>query len=167
MFKMAKKRKKEDIEELEDKEDDEELGVRNWIIKTILMGVFLFFLVILIEVFFKIPVLTDTIIAVSIVMAIGFLHEGLHYREAIKLGYEPKWYRTVFTMGFEIHHETTKAIWDKHKRIIGHAPYKVIIPLSFFILGFGLLLNSLGMIVAALGSFLLHIISYTQEGRDV
>lgn len=162
---MAKKREKKDLKKLEEKTEDE-LNVRRWIIKTLVSGCFLVAIVLLTEILFKVQIVTDTAIAIAVVLAIGFLHEGLHYREAIKLGYKPKWYRTVFTMGFEINHDNTPE-WEVHKKLIGHAPYKVVIPLTFVILGLGVVFDSLGLLIASLGSFLLHIISYTQEGKDV
>ena len=162
---MAKKREKKDLKKLEE-DDEDELDVNRWIIKTIVTGCFLAGLVFLIEFFFEIPILTDTAVAIAVVLTIGFLHEGLHYREAVKLGYNPKWYRTVFTMGFEIHHDNT-AEWEVHKKLIAHAPYKVVIPITFVILILGIMFSSLGLSIAAVGSFLLHVVSYTQEGKDV
>jgi len=163
---MAKKREKKDLKKLEEPVEEDELNVRRWIIKTIITGCGLIALLLLVEFLFDIEILTDGFIAIIIVLSIGFLHEGLHYREATRLGYKPKWYRTIFTMGFEIHHDNTSE-WEKHKKLIGRAPYKVVIPLIFIIMIIGVVLNSFGLMIASVGSLLLHIVSYKMEGRDV
>ena len=164
---MAKKRQKKEEKKLEDsKEEEDELGIKKWIFKTISMVVFLIILVLMTEWMFDVQIISEALIAIAVVVPLGFIHEGLHYREAIKLGYKVKWYRTKLTMGFDII-STDKKTWNTHKKQIGYAPYKFIIPIAIAITFVGWLLNSLGVTAAGVASIVLHIYSYSREGRDI
>ena len=119
-----------------------------------------------VEYFFHVQIVTNTILAVTIVLCMGFAHEALHYGKAVSLGYVPKWYRTRVMMGFEIEDNPNKRIREKHKKQIGHAPYPVIMPISVAILLLGLYFNNLGLFVAGLSSIILHCIAFPLEGRN-
>ncbi len=142
-------------------------GLRKWVTKTILTGLLLIAIVYYIEFYFDVPVVVDTIIGITIVLFLGFLHEWLHYWQAVKLGYEPKWYRTRFTMGFEISHKSARGKWLKDKRKIALSPYVVIMPLSFIIVFIGYVIGNIGILIAGVASILLHIITYKKEGVRV
>lgn len=146
---------------------EEPLGVRQWITKTILLVIFLLVLVAVIDVYLPYPILTDTIIAFTLVLCIGFSHEALHFMTAMKLGYKPKWYRTRFKMGFEIVPHTNRKKWMNDKKVIALKPYIVLVPFSCIILAVGLLFNHLGLVIGAIGSLLMHGISYPTEGREI
>lgn len=109
--------------------------------------------------------MVDTLLAITIVLSIAFVHEALHYRKAIKLGYNPKWYRTRFKMGFEITPHTNRKKWLKDKKQIGLAPYYFAIPVSVALLVIGFYFNSIGIFVAGVGSLILHGISLPSEGK--
>lgn len=163
---MAKRRKQKDLKKLEEEEDDDNINIRGWIIKTVIMMGFMFALVYITEAIFNVAIITDVAIAIAIVITLGFVHEGLHYKEAVKLGYEVKWYRTKLTMGFDIEeHDTTT--WEEDKNKIGKAPYKIVTPITLAILCLGIVLSSVGLVLAGVVSIILHIISYSMEGREV
>lgn len=156
---------KEKLEDSQEKKDDD-IGFKQWIIKTVLIASLLLGIVFAVEHYFHVQILTDTILAVTIVLCMGFMHEALHYIKAIKLGYEPKWFRTRFMMGFEIEDNPNLGLREKHRKQIGYAPYPVIIPISIVILLIGLYLNNLGLFVAGLTSIILHCIALPMEGRN-
>lgn len=160
-----KKGIKEKLEEKQEKKDDD-IGFRQWIIKTVMIGVILLLVVCAVEYFFHVQIVTDTILAVTIVLCMGFTHEALHYGKAVSLGYVPKWYRTRVMMGFEIKDSPDKRLREKHKKQIGHAPYPVIMPISIAILLLGFYFNNLGLFVAGLTSIILHGIAFPLEGRN-
>lgn len=147
-------------------EPEQPLGLKQWIIKTILVIFLLMLIVGIIERLFHIPILVETMVSIIIVLSIGFTHEALHYMQAIKLGYQPKWYRTTFKMGFEIGHHSNRVKWMKDKKKIGRAPYIYLVPLSIIILIVGLLIDSLGLTIAGVGSLIMHAISYPSEGKE-
>ena len=146
---------------------DNKAGLHKWIKKTIFTGLLLIGVVYLIEFYFDIPVVIDTLIGITIVLFLGFFHEGLHYWQAVRLGYEPKWYRTRFTMGFEISHKSARGKWLKDKKKIALAPYIVIMPLSFIIVFIGYALENVGILIAGIASILLHLLTYKKEGVRV
>lgn len=146
---------------------DTKAGWRKWIQKTILTGLLLIGVVFLIEYYFDVPIVIDTLIGIIIVLFLGFLHEGLHYWQAIRLGYEPKWYRTRFIMGFEIAHKSARGKWLKDKKKIAMAPYLVVMPLSFIIIFIGFIIGSNGVMIAGIASLLLHLLTYKKEGVRV
>ena len=163
---MAKKRKKKEQKKIEETTEENNLNVKSWIIKTLSMGGFLVFLVLITELMFDVELITDALIAIAIVVTIGFIHEGLHYREAVKLGYKVEWYRTKVTMGFDIISNDADT-WEKDKKKIGYAPYKFIIPVILAITGIGVLLNHLGITVSGVALIVLHIYNFSREGRDI
>jgi len=158
---MTKEEVKEEIEE------DDKLNVKHWVIKMVEVATLLSILIFVVQVYLDIPILVDTIVAILIVLSIGFAHEGLHYYQAVKLGYEPKWYRTRFMMGFEIEHKRRSTTWSEHKKKIATLPYKVLLPISIIIFILGLNFNFYGVWIAGLGSILMHSVSWFYEGKDV
>lgn len=166
---MAKRRKQKDEkkEEIEQEENAlEELGIKKWIVKTTFMVFFLVILVLMVQAFFSIPILTDSLIAVAIVVPLGFIHEGLHYLEAKKLGYKVKWFRGKITMGFDVISDDTTN-WEKNMKRIGRAPYKFIMPIAISITFVGWMLNSFGVTVAGVASIVMHIYTFSREGRTI
>jgi hypothetical protein len=165
---MSKRREEKDDKKL-DEEIDESLSFKHWITRMIMVGIFLLFIVYIFESTIKQPMLVDTMIAITIVLFIGFLHESLHYYVAIKLGYKPKWFRTKIRMGFTIDHKRSGVApgrWPENKKKIAMLPYYVIIPLSILLIVVGFYLDFIGIWVAGIGSILLHIMSYPGEGKD-
>jgi len=152
----------------EEKEDEEEtpLGIKTWVIKSTLSAILLLLVAGIIERYTGLVIVTHSVIAITITLCLGFIHEAIHYREAIKLGYKPKWWRTRFRMGFEIDSHSKRSEWIKDKKKIGIAPYYVVVPLSFLIFGLGILVQHLGIIVGGLVGILLHIITYRSEGVE-
>jgi len=151
----------------EQKEISPDIGLKQWILKTITVAVTLLMFVYVVDTYFEISILADTILAIAIVLCIGFAHEGLHYYQAVKLGYKPKWYRTKIMMGFEISHHTNRKQWNKDKRKIALIPYTFLVPLSFILVVVGYQFDNLGMLIAGAGSILMHLISYSKEGIEV
>lgn len=148
-------------------EEETTLGFKQWVIKTVIVTLTLLAIVYLIQLYFDVQILVDTLIAITIVLVIGFTHEALHYRIAIKLGYKPKWWRTKLRMGFEVAHHTNRKQWNIDKRKIAIAPYVVLIPIIIVILLLGIYLQNLGLSIAGIGSLLLHGISWPSEGKEV
>lgn len=153
-------------EKEEEKEDEMLLGIKTWITKSVLSATLLLLISLIIERYTGLVIVTHIIIATTIALCLGFLHEGLHYRKAKKLGYEPKWWRTRFRMGFEIESHSKRSKWIKDKKEIGVAPYYVVVPLSFLIFGLGVLVQHLGIIAGGFTGILLHIITYRSEGVE-
>lgn len=146
--------------------EEESASLKLWATKTIFMMAILIGLSAVIQQYFGFNILVEVIISIVIILAFFFLHEYLHYYKAIKLGYEPRWYRTKLTMGFEISHHTNRKTWNKHKKEIGTFPYYFMFPLAAIILVIGLLISSLGIIITSIVIIVLHIISYfTTEGK--
>ena len=154
-------------EEIEEPEEEDTLNIKHWISKMIQVTVLLTILIFVVERWLNISILVDTLLAVLIVLSIGFTHEGLHYYQAVKLGYKPKWYRTRFMMGFEIEHKRRSSTWTQHKKMIAELPYKVLLPVSTIIFIIGIAFNVYGVWIAGLGSMLLHGVSWFHEGKDV
>jgi hypothetical protein len=166
---MSKRRKQKDEKKEEKQQEEnalEELGIKKWIVKTTLMVFFLIALVLMVQFFFDVKILTDSLIAISIVVPLGFLHEGLHYWETKKLGYKVKWYRGKITMGFDVISDN-KTDWEKNMKRIGRAPYKFIMPIAISIAFVGWLLNSLGVTVAGVASIVMHIYTFSREGKTI
>lgn len=146
---------------------DEEVSFKHWIIRSIMTGAILFLIVGIIDYWTDFDIIIHTLLAITITLLIGFTHEGLHYYEAIKLGYEPKWYRTRLTMGFEISHHSKRDQWMIDKRKIALIPYYYLVPLSIIILVIGIYFLYYGIIVAGIAGLLLHAISFKKEGVDI
>ena len=104
--------------------------------------------------------LFDIIIAIIIAVPCGTLHEYLHVREAIKLGYQAN----VNFRRNETEIDVPSGSPDAKK--IARAPYKVMIPLSLFLIFLGYYIN-FGILIAGVCVLFLHIISYPLEGRDI
>ena len=145
----------------------EEGSFKQWVFKTILVSIFFVVLILIAERVLNISLLRDILIITLLVMSIGFSHEALHYYQAVKLGYEPRWYRTRFTMGFEITHHTNRKTWNKHKRLIALLPYKVLTPVMFILVILGLMYNNLPFLLAGIVTLIAHAISIFKEGVEI
>jgi len=146
--------------------EETELGLKIWVTKTIMTLLILLAIVYLVQFYMDVPILVDTILAIIIALAIGFTHEGLHYWQAVKLGYKPKWYRTAIMMGFIITHHTKRNVWMEHKKKIARAPYVVLVPISLLLLISGFFMNQLGIMIGGVAGLLLHGVSWFSEGKD-
>ena len=149
------------------KEEETTLGFKQWIMKTIIVTITLLGVVYVIQLYFDVQILVDTLIAITIVLVIGFTHEALHYRVAVRLGYAPKWWRTKLRMGFEIAHHSNRKQWLVDKKKIAIAPYIVLIPISVGVLCIGIYFENIGVTIAGIGSLLLHGISWPTEGKEI
>lgn len=149
--------------------DDENLTLKHWLMRVVSVIVILLIFVnifqIYIEQYIKIYIIDDVLLGFAILLSIGFLHEGIHYFVALRLGYEPKWYRTKVGMGFEIGHHSKREIWLKDKAKIGYYPYAVIFPLSCILLVIGIYLNNWGVMAGAGGSVFVHLFTIFREGK--
>ena len=145
-------------------EPKNELGFKHWLIRTILVTIILVLFAYIIESYFKLTLLREVILGIAVILAIGFAHEILHYRAAINLGYKPTWYRTRFTMGFEVDHVGTKEKKLAEIKKISRAPYYVLFPVSIIVLGMGGYFLSLGLIIAGVVSISFHMVAYSREG---
>ena len=145
----------------------EEGSFKQWVFKTILVSLFFVVLILIAERVLNISLLRDILIITLLVMTIGFTHEALHYYQAVKLGYEPRWYRTRFTMGFEITHHTKRETWNKHKRLIALLPYKILIPVMIALVIVGFVFNIQSVLLAGIVTLIAHGISIFKEGVDV
>jgi len=145
----------------------EEGSFKQWVFKTILVSIFFVVLILIAERVINVSLLRDVLIIVLLVMSIGFTHEALHYYQAVKLGYEPRWYRTKVTMGFEITHHTKREVWNKHKREIALLPYKVLIPIMVLIVIVGLVFDIWSFTLAGIVTLVAHGISIFKEGVDI
>jgi hypothetical protein len=156
---------KNDIQPVNE-EPKSEFGFKHWLIRTVFVTVMLILLAYIIEIYIHLTLIREVIIGIAVVLAIGFVHEILHYREAIKMGYKPTWYRTRFTMGFEVDHIGTLEKKQAEIKKISRAPYIILVPVSFMILGIGIWFWSLGLIMASVGSLVFHSASYYKEGKQ-
>jgi len=147
------------------KEEEPEISFKHWLSRTVMIAIILFMVVYGIQTYMKIEILFHTMIAVTLVLMLGLLHEGLHYYKALQTGYEIRWYRTKIRVGFEVHGTGPKNSQKKNFKKIGNFPYIFIIPLSIVILVVGYHYQNLGIMIAGIGSLLLHVISYTREGK--
>lgn len=151
-----------DIEE----EEEEELHFKKWFTKIVFLMIILAILTYAIERYIAIKLLVDFMVLFIVILLIFFLHEGLHYRRAIKLGYKPEWYRTKVTMGFDVDFgQTKREVAREHIEEIGKAPYPVCIPLSLVIIIAGFFIGNLGLLGAGILSFVGHLITYKMEGK--
>lgn len=164
----------------DEKEYGEDINFKHWLIRTIMVTILLFTIVGIIEQYFGIELLVTTVLAITVMLMIMFLHEGLHYYKAIKLGYKPIWWRTKWRFGFDTDTnlkedwrlEEEKQLSPKEKktrnaldiRKIAVIPYKIIIPLSFALLLIGFFLEIDAVYYAGMASIILHLISYKKEG---
>ena len=159
---MAKKRAMKDLKKEEQAEEEipeKPLGVKQWAIKTGMLFVIFVFLIYLTGIYFKVDLLSNTLIAIGIALFVGLIHEYLHYHQAKKLGYKITWYRTTFTMGFEVSHNKTEQ-WKKDKKKISLLPYYVLLPASIIIFLIGITLSIWGIWVGGVMGILLHTIAY-------
>jgi len=169
------------------KQEGEEINYKHWLSRTIFVGIILTMLVLVIDRYFDVDLLEDTILTIMITLLLGFFHEYLHYRKAIALGYKPVWWRTKFRMGFSIDtdikteertqedkklsikEQKKKNIKDTH--IIGVAPYKILVPFSILALILGTYLwfeyQSFGLLIASIASLIMHTYTYNKEGKEV
>ena len=141
-------------------------GLVRWIVKSVESVLVLLMIAYFINRFFHIQILFDALIAVTLVLVIAFSHEVVHYYQAIKLGYKPKWWRTRFMMGIEISSHSNRKQWRKDNHKIAIAPYYFAFPVSFMLVIAGVYFSSLGILVAGVASLILHTFTYTLEGRE-
>ena len=146
-------------------EEETKLGIKQWVTKSIIILCILMLVVFSIERYFEIPIVINTLIAIIIALAIGFTHEFLHYYEAIRLGYTPKWYRTKIMMGFEISHHSSRKKFMEDRRKIGLFPYVFLVPLSVVILVYGVYIEHLGIGIGGVAGLLLHVVGWPKEGK--
>jgi Na+/H+ antiporter NhaD/arsenite permease-like protein len=160
---------KETLETKEKIRQGKDLGIKQWFIKTICTALILLGIVYVVEKYFDIPLLLVTLIGFSIAVCLGFLHEYFHYYKAVKLGYEPVWYRKTFTMGFTID------VKPKDNKSIGRLPLIILTPVSALILVvgcvlifYGLMDIGYGLAVGGLASLLIHVVNFVfkVEGRS-
>ena len=160
-------------EEIEEKKPKKEtsLSFKNWLTRTVLIGIISIGLVSSMEYFFHIQILTQTLIAIFSILMVWLFHEALHYIRAVRLKYKIKWYRTKFTMGFEIDHPSIRGqitpekqkIKDDIKKI-GRFPYYFLVPVSIIFIVVGYFTWYWGFIVAGIVSLAFHVWTFTQEG---
>jgi len=145
----------------EEKEDEEkEVNFKHWLTRTLILLFIFIGLIYTAEVTIGIKILSNSLMTIAIAVSLGLLHEYLHYYQAVKLGYEPKWYRTKFTMGFEISHHTNRKTWMAHKKKISMLPYYVLLPLSVIIVALGVYYNIWGIWLGGLMGIVLHTVAY-------
>lgn len=147
-----------------EKKEDSELSLKHWLGRTVMIGIILMIIVYWMERYIGIPIVTHTAIAIILTLFIGLAHEACHYVTAIRLGYEPKWYRTKIMMGFEIMPYTNRKIWRKHNRKISIAPYIVLVPFSIILIIIGYYYWHLGIMIAGIVGLLLHGLAIKKEG---
>jgi len=146
------------------KEKDESLSFKHWISRTVAIAFILMSIIYALEQYIGIPIVTDTVIAITLTLFIGLLHEMSHYAVALKLGYKPKWYRTKLMMGFEITPHSNRKKWRKDNRKIASAPYILLIPVCIVILIVGWHYWHLGLMVAGGAGLLFHVMTVKKEG---
>jgi len=144
--------------------EDNTKNVSFWIIRTICVAIILFTLVYAVQQYIGIPILTDAMVAVTLVLLIGLAHEFFHYIVAVRLGYKPVWFREKMKMGFDITPHTNRKKWRKDNKKIALTPYYVLIPVSLLLIGGGYYYGNLGITIAGIGSLLLHGMSIKKEG---
>ena len=109
-------------------------------------------------------VIIDTVVALTIGLSMGYIHEQLHLREARRLGCEVK--KADFIKN-ELVIET-KTLYQSKR--IASAPYKVLVPLNMIILALGLFFypktGSIGIIVGSGFTLFAHAVTYKFEGRS-
>ena len=140
-------------------EIEDSLGLKQWIIKTVILLAIFTGLISVTQIYLHVDILSNTLIAIAISLVIGFTHEYLHYHQAVKLGYKATWYRTRFTMGFEVSHNKN-AKWYQDKKKISNLPYYVLLPTSIVIFIIGLYINIWGIWVGGVLGIILHTIAY-------
>lgn len=140
--------------------DLNEVNLKHWISRTVILAVIFVFLIAITEYTFSIPLLSNALMAIAISVILGLAHEYLHYHQAVKLGYKPEWYRTRFTMGFELSHHSDREQWRKDKKKISLLPYYVLLPVSVAILVIGFYLDIWGIWLGGVMGIVLHTIAY-------
>jgi len=141
-------------------EEESEVNLKHWLTRTIILLAIFSMLIYMTEITFKVELLSNTIMVIAIAVSLGLIHEYLHYYQAVKLGYNPVWYRTRFTMGFEISHKSARGKWVKDKKKISLLPYKVLLPASVVIFCIGFYFDIWGIWLGGVMGILLHTIAY-------
>lgn len=157
---------------IQEKETQEKsLTFKHWLIRTILIAVASVLLVMGVQYFFHIEILTQSLIALLSAVMIGLAHEALHYVRTRLLGYSVTWYRIGFTVGFEIEHSSIRGIDTPEKlkikrdiKKIAHFPYIFIVPLSIGIIIIGWYYWWWGLIIAGCVMLMYHGIRFRKEG---
>lgn len=149
------------------REEGDEINFKKWLSKTAITAITLLLVILLVDRYINIGLFTQSLVAISISIFLGFAHEGLHYAEAKKLGYEPTWFRTKFRMGFTINSHSKRSNWIQDKKKIALMPYYFLIPISTVLIAVGLILDSPGVAVAGIATLLMHGYSIRKEGIDI
>lgn len=154
-----------------EEENQKSLTFKHWLTRTILIAIASVSIVIIVQHLFHIEIVTQSFIALFSAVAIGLIHELLHYVRTKVLGYKITWYRTRFTMGFEIEHSSIRGSDTPEKikikediKKIAHFPYIFIIPLSIGIIVIGWYFWWWGLIFAGGVSLGFHIYAFRKEG---
>lgn len=146
----------------------DDIGLKHWIGRIVFMTVLMLGLAYLVDYFFHFEIFVMAIIASTIVVILGFLHEGLHYIKAVKLGHKPEWYRGTIKYGFDIEWgDTKRKVMRVHDKQIRQYPYIFIIPISLLLLVAGYFTGLYALIFAGGGSLLIHLVMYPLEGKSV
>lgn len=156
----------------QDKEIKEKsLTLKHWLIRTILIAIASILILIGVQYFFHVEILTQSLVALFSAVMIGLFHESLHYIRTRLLKYNVTWYRTKFTMGFEIEHSSIRGIDTPEKlkikkdiKKIAHFPYIFIIPLSIAIAIVGWYYGWWGLMFVGGLSLGFHVMSFRREG---
>ena len=144
----------------EENEEEKEINFKHWLSRFIILLVIFTALIYTTEITLGIKILSNALMAIAIAVTLGLIHEYLHYYQAVKLGYEPKWYRTKFTMGFEISHHTKRKKWMEDKKKISMLPYYVLLPVSVIIVAIGVYYNIWGIWFGGVMGIALHTVAY-------
>jgi len=169
------------------REEGENINFKHWLGRTIMVGIILVLLIGIIDRYFGALLLVEAIKAMLLAIMCGLLHEYLHYRKALQLGYRPVWWRTRMRMGFVIDtHDKTEEQQQKDSQLsnkalkrqnvkdthlIGRAPYKIILPLClvFLIIGYVIHIQTeqWGVLVGTFAVIVMHLYTYRLEGIEV
>ena len=164
-------------------EKGKDINFKHWLSRTILTAFLLLLIVGIVERYFKLELLVTALLAMTIAILFGLLHEYLHYHKAIKLGYLPVWYRTKIKFGFDIDSNiktleqmdkdsllSPRELKEKNVKdvlLIGRAPYKTILPLSIITLFIGLTINNWGIVLGGFATLFMHGVTYWKEGKEI
>lgn len=146
-------------------EEEKQLGFKHWFSRTIMLAIIIFLGVYWIDQNTNWDIFIHAIIAATIALFLGFLHEALHYYKAVKFGYKPKWFRTKVRICFEVNLTGSKAKQLKERRIIGIFPYIFVIPIAIVVLVAGIYLDHLGITIGGVATLLMHGITFWKEGK--
>lgn len=153
-------------------EKSKHLNFKHWVTRTVMVGMGGIAVFFLFDYLFHFNILNQSLIALFVSLFLGLLHEFMHFIIATRLGYKVIWFRTRFTMGFEIEHASVRGKRDSPEKIkaladikkIAYAPYYVVVPLSCVLFVCGYFMISWGLEVAGAFSLLFHTVMFSKEG---